>query len=68
MESQDAQLRASFQHWNEQRQKLLVCKEHLRQSQEPSDGDAAHELRRLQLQYESALTRLLQLLQQRRPR
>jgi hypothetical protein len=68
METHDAQLQATFERWDEQRRQLALRKKRWGQPRHATGGEEAGELRRLEVQCEDALTRLLDLLQEQRPR
>ena len=71
MDSLDQQVQAGFRRWDEQRLRLRLFKQQLRQRQEQPADEAlerlSQELRRLEGQYDASFERLLELMRLRRP-
>jgi len=71
MDPLDQQVQAGFRRWDEQRLRLRLFKQQLRQRSEQPPDEALErlsvELRRLEGQYDASFERLLELMRRRRP-
>ena len=71
MDPLDQQLQAGFRQWDEQRVRLRLFKQQLRQRQDRPPDEALErlstELRSLEGQYDASFERLLELIRLRRP-
>ena len=70
MDPLDQQVQAGFRRWDEQRLRLRLFKQQLRQRQDQPPDEAlerlSQELRRLEGQYDASFERLLELMRLRR--